>query len=458
MNYTIERAIADDLVHILEVMKPWNMHRVPSVEMGELDLSCFFVAKVDGRIVGAAGYQLLSDTLAKTTLLGVIPELLGTGIGKDLQHRRMQAVYDLGAKRLLTNADRPGIILWYKKHFSYKEVGQLQKQCSFGDTQIDHWTTLECDLEDYFSDYEIKNRYRDQYMQQNDAYPLVDYPPLITNVCLTGMVPKKSLTQFVPISVDEIIEDAKAVYDAGARIVHLHARDADGNPTSDADYYEKIITSLREVCPGLVCCVTTSGRGGSDFERRSEVLHLTGAAKPDMASLTLGSLNFISNSSTNSIETIERLAMLMKEKAIKPELEVFDSGMINLAKYLERNKLIEGKKYFNLLLGNINTAPATIGDLSRLYESLPNNSIWAAAGLGQFQLPMNTAAIIAGGHVRIGLEDSIYYDYQKTQLASNLELIQRITRLADELQRPIASAEYTRDQLGLPVISISNGR
>ena len=123
---------------------------------------------------------------------------------------------------------------------------------------------------------------------------------------------------------------------------------------------------------------TTSGRGGTSFEKRSEVLHLTGVAKPDMASLTLGSLNFLSGASENSLETVQRLALLMKEKGIKPELEIFDTGMVNVAKYLERHNIIEGTKYFNILLGNLNTASATIKDLAHIYSSLPDDSVWAA--------------------------------------------------------------------------------
>jgi 3-keto-5-aminohexanoate cleavage enzyme len=195
--------------------------------------------------------------------------------------------------------------------------------------------------------------------------------------------------------------------------------------------------------------VTTSGRNGADFERRAAVLELEGDAKPDMASLTLGSLNFQSGPSINSIEMIERLAMRMQERGIKPELEVFDLGMINLAKYLERNGIIKGRKYFNLLLGNINTAPATISNLASFTDALPDDSVWAAAGLGQFQLPMNAAAIIAGGHVRVGIEDSIYYDYGKRQLATNEALVKRLVRIAEEMQRPLATTDEAHTLLEL---------
>jgi len=449
MTYVIEPAVVDDYDAIIQVMKPWNMHHVPSSEMEELDLSCFFVARVAGRIIGAAGYKILTADQGKTTLLSVLPEFSGHGIGKALQNARLDAMRTEGVKTVITNADRSRTILWYIKHYGYRQIGKLKKTSSFGLPDVDHWTTLELDLEAYYRDCERRRINRQAYIDVNDPPPLSPYQPLIINACLTGIVATKLSTSLVPTSPDEIIEDAISVYDAGARIVHLHARDKNDLPTQDTLYFEKIITTLHHERPGMVCCVSTSGRHCPEFERRSEVLQLTGNAKPDMASLTLGSMNFQSGPSINSIEIVERLALTMRENGIKPELEVFDLGMINLAKYLERHELLQGRKYFNLLLGNINTAPATIGNLSTFYEGLPDNSIWAAAGLGGFQLPMNVAAIVAGGHVRVGIEDSIYYDFAKKTLASNRALIARIVRIAEEMQRPIATAEQTRQMLEL---------
>ncbi len=450
MNYTIERATLDDYAAILSVMEPWNMHHVPSAEMEELDLSCFFVARLAGHIAGAAGYKLLSPGEGKTTLLGIRPEFSGMGIGKALQDARLEAMYEAGVRRVLTNADRPETILWYKKHYGYYQIGILKKICDFSLSDVDHWSTLEMDLESYMLSKPAQEASRKAYMELNDPHPLSTYPPLIINACLTGMVPTKFSNPHVPIHADEIIEDALRVFDAGARVVHLHARDKQGIPTSDAKQYEKIISGIRKERPGMVCCVTTSGRNGQGFEQRSEVLHLTGQAKPDMASLTLGSLNFYTGPSVNSIEVIEHLAMTMKEKNIRPEIEAFDTGMINLAKYLERNNIITGKKYFNLLFGNINTAPATLTNLAVMTESLPENSLWAGAGLGQFQLPMNVAAIVAGGHVRVGIEDAIYFDYAKEVPATNKNLVSRIARIAEEMQRPLATVTETRQMMGLP--------
>ena len=450
MQYHIETASPNDLPAILEIMRFFNMHHVPSAEMPMLDLERFFVARIDGKIVGAAGYTMLSPTEGKTTLLGVHPDLSGLGIGKALQVARLEAMYALGAHTVLTNADIPETIAWYKKHFGYREIGRLKKIHPFGLTQVDHWTTIWMDLLHYMRERDIRAEHRDATLRRYSPHPLSPWPPLIINVCLTGMIPTRTSTPHVPLSVDEIIHDAIAVADAGAQMVHLHARDEEtGRPTSDTRYFERILEGIRREHPELICCVTTSGRNSPDFERRSEVLLLKGMAKPDMASLTLGSLNFLSGPSNNAIHTVERLAMCMRENDIKPELEVFDTGMINLAKYLERHGILSGTKYFNLLLGNLNTAAATIGDLSHLVAALPENSVWAAAGLGAFQLPMNAAAIIAGGNVRVGLEDNIHYDAGRTGLATNVELVQRLVRINQEFERPLASCAQARSMIGL---------
>jgi uncharacterized protein (DUF849 family)/N-acetylglutamate synthase-like GNAT family acetyltransferase len=451
MPYHIEPARPEDRDAILTVMRCFNMHHVPSLEMPELDLTRFFVARMEGGVVGASGYTMLSPMEGKTTLMGVIPDLSGLGIGKALQEARLLAMHALGAHTVTTNADIPETIVWYKKHYGYREVGTLAKLHSFGLEQVHHWTTLRMDLDAWVRGRQERKEHREAAIARYDAHPLAPWPPLLINVCLTGMIPTRTSTPHVPLTVDEIIADAIRVADAGAQMVHLHARDeATGLPSSDTRLYERILTGIRRERPGLICCVSTSGRNWAQFERRSEVLHLAGAAKPDMASLTLGSLNFLTGPSSNAIHMVERLAMAMNENGIKPELEVFDSGMVQLAKYLERNGILHGRKYFNLLLGNLNTAPATIGSLNHLVQSLPDDSIWAAAGLGAFQLPMNAAAILSGGHVRVGLEDNHYYDAGRTRLATNVELVQRIMRLATEFDRPLASYDQAREMIGLP--------
>ena len=151
---------------------------------------------------------------------------------------------------------------------------------------------------------------------------------LIINLAPTGMVPTRAQSPHVPLSCDEIVADACAAIDAGAAMLHLHARDADGSPSSDPELFRPIMEGIRARHPQVVLTVTTSGRNVSDVEVRADVLRLQDQARPDMASLTLGSMNFATQASVNSPATILRLAEVMRERGIKPELEVFDLGVV----------------------------------------------------------------------------------------------------------------------------------
>jgi 3-oxoadipate:acetyl-CoA acetyltransferase len=282
-------------------------------------------------------------------------------------------------------------------------------------------------------------------------------PGLIINVALTGMIPTKAENPNLPVSPQEIVEDARRCRDAGASMVHVHARDEGGRPTHRADVYREIVTGVREACPDLIVVVSTSGRVEPDFEPRSEVLALEGAAKPDMASLTLGSLNFPRQASISEPETIRRLAEAMRERGIVPELEVFDFGMVDYAKYLIERGTLEEPFYFNLILGSLGTLRATPLHLAALAEALPGGSIWAGAGIGRFQLEVNSMAIAMGGHVRVGLEDNLFFDSEKTRPASNESLVRRLVEIAGACEREIASPQEAREQIGLLVAAPQGG-
>ena len=449
MNFIIKQSTSDNREDFLKILKYWNMQNGFLHDEIELDYSNFFIAEVNNQVVGMAGFMPLSSEKYTTRLLAVYPEFQGTDIGKALQDRRLEEMYKRGAKIVQSRTSSLKIKHWYQKNYEYINARKVKKKYDIGLGNNDFQYELHLNLVNYFENKASLNAKKQQYIQKTEAHPLASYSPLIINVALTGVIPTKTLTKHIPISVDEIIEEAINVYDAGASMVHIHARDKNGKMTSDAKYYEKIISGIKKERPNLICCATTSGRDGQSIEERAEVLSLSGNAKPDLASLTLGSLNFLSGASINSIDTVTELAYIMKEKGIKPELEIFDTGMVNLAHYLERHNIISGKKYFNILLGNLNTVGATIKDLAHIYSSLPDNSIWAAAGIGQFQLPMNMASIVAGGHVRVGLEDNIYYDLNKKQLATNVSLVNRIKKIANELERPISTPQETRETLGL---------
>ena len=263
------------------------------------------------------------------------------------------------------------------------------------------------------------------------------------------MVPTKLDNPSLPVTPDEIGEDANACVEAGASIVHLHARDDDGRPTWRPDAYRRVIAVVRERVPDAIVCVSTSGRVFGELEQRAAVLDLDGDEKPDLASLTLGSLNFPRQASVNAPETIRALAERMAEREIVPELEIFDVGMVDYAKYLIERDVLRRPFYFNLLLGSLGTLSATPFHLATLVQALPEGAVWAGAGVGRFQFPMNAMAVTMGGHVRVGLEDNLWLDAEKTRPATNLLLVKRIVRLARAAEREPLGHDEARALLGL---------
>ncbi len=270
--------------------------------------------------------------------------------------------------------------------------------------------------------------------------------PLIINAAITGMVPTKSDNPHVPISPQEIISEAKRVRDAGATIVHLHARDPDETPTYRKEVYAEIFDGIRAECPELLLSGSCSGRLYGEFWQRSEVLEL----QPEFGSLTLGSLNFPQQASINAPDMIERLATKMNALGVVPELEIFDLGMAEVVHYLLRKGILHRPLYANLLLGSRGSMGATPDNLCTLIRALPEGTTWAATGIGRFGFFVNSLAVTMGGHVRVGLEDALYYDWQTHRVATNVGLIDRVVRLAEAAGREIATAAETRRIIGLP--------
>ena len=281
----------------------------------------------------------------------------------------------------------------------------------------------------------------------------------IINFTPTGMIPTRKLTPFVPITPEEIIEEVHQAVEIGITMVHLHARDREtGLPTYKAKVYGSIIGGIRKFSTDLIICVSLSGRNITEFEKRAEPLQLTGDLKPDMGSLTLSSVNFNKIASMNSPDMIQALAQKMKKRGISPELEAFDSGMVNYAKYLERKDLIKAPHYFNLIFGNIACAQADLLHIGIMIRDLPDNSFWSLGGVGDCQLMMNSIATSLGGGVRVGLEDNIWYDPGRTKLASNIELVRRIHVLAEANEKQIMKPAELRQFLSLEKGSGDYGR
>jgi uncharacterized protein (DUF849 family) len=263
------------------------------------------------------------------------------------------------------------------------------------------------------------------------------------------MIPTKTMTPHVPVSPREIARDVARAAAVGISSVHLHARDANGDAAWDKQIYAEIIGRVRELTPEIVINVSTSGRTWSELEKRADVLALDGDLKPDMASLTLSSLNFLSGPSVNSPGVIQELARIMRDRGIVPELEVFDLGMLNYASVLRKAGLLVGPVAANLFFGNIAGMQPTLAEMGVAVDRVPAGVTWAGAGLGDFQPIAQLLAISAGGGVRVGLEDGIYYDRARTTLATNVGLVERVHAMLEIAGRTsMSAAEYRTAVLG----------
>jgi len=272
---------------------------------------------------------------------------------------------------------------------------------------------------------------------------------LIINLAPTGMVPTRGETPHVPLTPDEVAADVRRCRDAGAAIVHVHPRDPSGQPTQDAAIAGNFIRAIRAAVPDVVVCITTSGRRNPELDGRSAVLNLDGDARPEMASLTLGSLNFPKQASINAPATIQGLADLMRARQIVPEWELFDLGMLDYAAYLRTRGLLGDPVYANILLGSLGTLQATALNLALMVERLPAGATWAGTGVGRHQLSMNRLAIAMGGHVRVGLEDNIWWDDERTELATNVRLVERLVQIGRAMGREPAEPALVRSRLGI---------
>ncbi len=266
---------------------------------------------------------------------------------------------------------------------------------------------------------------------------------LVITAALNGAEVTRIQSPHVPISPQEIAAAAVAAAAAGASIVHVHARRDDGTPTQDKRVYQEIIERIRAVSDVIVQ-VSTGGAVGMTAEERGDVIALA----PEMATLTTGTVNFGAGVFMNEPAVIERFADMMRLHGVRPEIEVFDVGMIAAAKRLVDGGKLSLPLHFDLVLGVPGAIPGEIRHLMHMVSELPAGCTWTAAGVGRAQLPIATAAILLGGHVRVGLEDNIYYSRGRLAV-SNAELVARIARLAQELGRDIADAGEARRIVGI---------
>jgi len=248
----------------------------------------------------------------------------------------------------------------------------------------------------------------------------------IINFTPTGTQPTR-LNSNAPLSPLEIVEEVHFAFELGITVVHLHARDEQELNTWRPDIYQKIIDGVRKHCPELPICVSLTGRHFPELAKRSAVLEL----KPDMGSLTMSSINFPKAASINEPEMILALIEKMDEHGVIPEIECFDSGMLNYTNYLINKGILKGPSYINVILGNLYNGQADVATVASILSAKPKDSVMCLGGIGKDQLKANMLGLLYADGVRVGLEDNLYY--KDKSLATNGKLLQRIHRIMFEM-------------------------
>jgi len=260
----------------------------------------------------------------------------------------------------------------------------------------------------------------------------------IINFTPTGTQPTKE-NSLAPLELNEIIEEVHQAYEIGISITHIHARDPETfSNTYKKEIYGQIIQGIRKYCPELLVCASLTGRNFPELSQRTEVLECL----PDMGSLTMSSLNFPSGTSTNQPKMILDLISKMGEYGVQPEIECFDSGMVNYTKYLISKNILKPPFYMNVILGNIYSAQSDLSSLAAIKSAIPHNVTTCIGGIGNQQLKSNIIGLLEFDGIRIGLEDNLYYKGKIK--ATNIELLKRAYRIMDELEMECMSSKELR--------------
>lgn len=268
------------------------------------------------------------------------------------------------------------------------------------------------------------------------------------SVATTGGHHGKEANPNLPTQPEEVAKDIQACEEAGASIVHLHARDDEGENTKDLARYQELQDAIGEYCDDIIVNFTTGGGGLYSREERIAPI-LETEPRPEIATVDLGPINFgQTRTAVNTREQNEEFAERMRDAGVKPELELFNPGHIPEAKHLIEEGLLEEPYWATVIFGMQNGMPASPQNLITFVENLPDPVEWQCLAVGKHQLPLTTMAMAMGGHVRVGMEDNIYY--RKGKLAeSNAQFVRRAARIADELNRPVATPDEAREMLGL---------
>jgi 3-keto-5-aminohexanoate cleavage enzyme len=267
--------------------------------------------------------------------------------------------------------------------------------------------------------------------------------PLIVTVAPVGAELTPDQTPHLPVTPAQLGEVARASQAAGASVIHVHCRNDDGTNTHDVARFRDAYAAIR-ANSDLIVQFSTGGAIGMTPAERAAPLEL----RPDMATLTCGTVNFGDDIFENSFPIMRGILAQIDRFGVTPSLELFDRGHIANALLLEKQGHLKLPQHAEFVLGVPGALDATVENLVDCVRALPAGSTWSVAGIGRMQLPLAVTAIAMGGHVRVGLEDNIYYS--KGRLATNEELVARVARIASEMGRPVATPAQARTILGIP--------
>ena len=269
--------------------------------------------------------------------------------------------------------------------------------------------------------------------------------PVIVQCAITGSQPADGRNPNLPRNSNEIADSAVEAWRAGAAMVHIHAREADGTPTSSLERFREIVDRIRATeFDGILNLSTSSAGGITDGPERYECLEL----EPEVASYDCGTLNFGERIFANPLPFLREMAAAFRERGVRPEIGCFEPGHIATALRLRDEGVLEEPLTMQLVLGVVGGSPGTLEQAVHMHSMLPDEVTWFACGIGRSQLPLNLYSLSMGGHLRTGLEDNYYY--HRGELAqSNAQLVERLVRLAGETGRPVAGPDEARRLLSL---------
>jgi len=273
---------------------------------------------------------------------------------------------------------------------------------------------------------------------------------VIITIAPTGSIPTRKDNPNLPITPEEVAEETSRAYEAGAAVVHLHARNPDtGEPSSDIEVFRAYLSAVRAACP-IITQITTGGGATTLGLTPEQRLKAVEELRPDSASLNAGSMNFGRKLFPNTPDTMELYARRMKELGVMPEFEIYDLSMIqNVDTWIRQGGILEPPYQLSFVLGVVGGIPATFKNLLHLKESIPEDYTWQAIGIGRHQIPMGVMAVLLGGSLRVGFEDNVYLS-RGVLAKSNAELVEKAVRIIRELGFEIATADDARSILPFP--------